>query len=549
MKIRTTVALFAALLIASSHSASAADLYVSPTGSDANPGSASAPLRTINKAVNAVSAGGTVWIRGGTYREEITMSRSGTASAPIIVSAYNGEKPVIKGSQVVTGWTQHSGSIYKKTGWIYNSQQVFDDGAPLQQIGIPAAYGNGISVDGTPYITAVGSNLSSMAPGRFWYDRTNKVLYVWLANSSHPANSVMEASTQRRIMTLYATNYVQVKGLAFRHSSTAAFQVGGAGVELGANTTLENCDVQWCDFAGITAGYQKSGDKILNCIVSNNGDSGIGISSSFGFLIRGCTIASNNYRKFNFLWHAGGVKVTTDGYGTLDQNTVRDNKGNGIWFDYADSGNANVISRNQVINNVGDAGIMIEASKSFTVKNNVVSGNGKRGIYIASSDNVGVYDNTLTGNYGVATMCIAGMPRAGKTLTNVSVQGNILSNNSASDDIMLVKENGGDIRAISCDYNLVWRSSGTIAMWWGLDGRGGWKGTRYTSMSAWRSATPFSDHCKQADPQFSSSTSFSLRSTSPALNTGKFLPGVADDMLGVARPQGGVPDMGAYEFR
>jgi trimeric autotransporter adhesin len=548
MSIRLLVSVLALAVFATAF-ASATDFYVSASGNDANAGtSVTAPWRTVGKAVNAVSAGGKVWIRGGTYREEIAMSRSGTAAAPIVISAYNGEKPIIKGSLVATGWTLHSGSIYKKAAWMVDSQQVFDDGAPLQQIGIPAAYGTGISVDGTAYLTPVGTNLSSMAPGRFWYDRTNKVLYVWLADSSHPANSVIEASTKRRIMTLGGTSYVQVKGVAFRHSNAAAFQVGGAGVELGAYTTLDGCDIQWCDFAGVATGYQKSGDRILNCLIANNGDSGIGISSHSGFLVRGCTISGNNYRKFNFMWHAGGIKVTADGFGTVDRCSIRDNKGNGVWFDYADSGNANVISANTIANNVGDGGIMIEASKSFTIKNNVLTGNSRRGVYISASDNVGVFDNTLCGNSGIAAICVAGMPRSGKTLTNISVNGNVLCNNSASDDIMLVKENGTDIRAIACDYNLVWRSSGAIAMWWGLDGRGGWKGTRYTSMSAWRSATPFSDHCKQADPQFTSSTSFTLRSTSPAINCGKTLSGVTDDLLGIARPQGGVPDMGAYEF-
>ncbi|MBA3708280.1 MAG: right-handed parallel beta-helix repeat-containing protein [Planctomycetes bacterium] len=540
----------AVLAVLSSVSAvSASDIYVSPSGSDANPGtSVTAPLRSINKAVNSVTAGGRVWIRGGTYREEISMARSGTATAPIVISAYNSEKPVIKGSQVVSGWVNHSGGIYKKTGWAFDSQQVFDDGVPLQQIGVPAAYGSGTAADGMKYLTPVGSNLSSMAPDRFWYDRAAKVLYVQLKDSSNPANSVIEASTQRRIMTVVGTNYVQIKGLTFRHSSAAAFMVGGCGVELGTNTRLENCDIQWCDFAGVCTGYQKSGDQILNCIISNNGDSGVGTSLHSGFVIRGCTIASNNYRQFNFMWHAGGIKATSDAYGTIDHNTIRDNKGNGVWFDYSDAGNAIMIASNQIINNAGDAGIMLEASKSITVKNNLVTGNGKRGVYIASSDNVGCYDNTFCSNTGVATICVAGMPRTGKTLTNISVHGNVVCNNSASDDILIVKENGTDIRNITCDYNLVYRASGTVALWWGLDGRGGWKGTRYTSVSAWAGATPFGDHCKQADPQFATSTSFTLRSSSPAINTGKVISGVTDDLTGVARPQGGVPDMGAYEY-
>ncbi len=535
-------------LAVSASTLTAADVYVAPSGNDAASGSMSAPFKTIQKGVGSVGAGGHVWIRGGTYREEITVGSSGTAAAPLVISAYGSEKPVIKGSREVTGWVQHSGSIYKKTGWTVESQQVFVNGASLAQCGIPAMYGNGTSVDGTKYFTStIGSGIASLAPGRFWYDRAGKVLYVWLADSGNPANSVMEASTQRRIMELISSSYVQVKGLAFRHCNASAFAIQGGGIEMGNHTRLENCDIQWCDFAGVAMGYQKSGDEIIGCTVSNCGDSGINGSSSSQFTISGCTIAYNNYRNFNFMWHAGGVKLATDAYGTLDHNNVHDNKGNGIWFDYVDSGAASVVNGNTVTGNAGDAGIMIEASKSVTVKNNVLVGNGRRGLYVAASDNVVVAHNTFSANSGVATVCVAGMPRAGKTLTNISVFDNVISGNTASSDIMIVKENGGDIKGLTCDYNCVWRPSGSIAMWSGLDGRGGWAGTTYTSMTAWRAATAFSDHCKQSDPKFVSG-GYELQGSSPAINGGKLLSAVTVDIQGVPRTTGGAPDMGAYEF-
>ena len=64
---------------------------------------------------------------------------------PIIIMNYPGETAVIKGSDVVTGWVRHSGNIWKKTGWPYNSQQVFmnfDAGntKSLQQIGMPSRF-------------------------------------------------------------------------------------------------------------------------------------------------------------------------------------------------------------------------------------------------------------------------------------------------------------------------------------------------------------------------------------------------------------------------
>lgn len=71
--------------------------YVSPSGSDANAGSLSAPFATLPKAVSAVSAGDTIFLRGGShpYSSTITIDKAGTSSAPIKVLAFPGEKPVL----------------------------------------------------------------------------------------------------------------------------------------------------------------------------------------------------------------------------------------------------------------------------------------------------------------------------------------------------------------------------------------------------------------------------------------------------------------------
>lgn len=74
----------------------AADLYVSPSGSDSNAGtSSSAPLKTISKASALAKAGTTVHVAAGTYNVSapslsnygIVSSTSGTASAHIIYSS------------------------------------------------------------------------------------------------------------------------------------------------------------------------------------------------------------------------------------------------------------------------------------------------------------------------------------------------------------------------------------------------------------------------------------------------------------------------------
>ena len=66
-------------------SAAANTYYVSPTGSDSNPGSSTAPFKTFPKAVSALQPGDTLQVLSGTYTETLTLSNSGTASAPITI--------------------------------------------------------------------------------------------------------------------------------------------------------------------------------------------------------------------------------------------------------------------------------------------------------------------------------------------------------------------------------------------------------------------------------------------------------------------------------
>ncbi|MDS0526032.1 right-handed parallel beta-helix repeat-containing protein [Clostridium sp. SHJSY1] len=77
--------------------------YVSSTsGNDSNNGSVNTPWKTIQKAVNTVKAGDTVIVRGGTYKEKVSMKTSGTANAYITFKNYDGETPIIDGTGQTT---------------------------------------------------------------------------------------------------------------------------------------------------------------------------------------------------------------------------------------------------------------------------------------------------------------------------------------------------------------------------------------------------------------------------------------------------------------
>jgi hypothetical protein len=79
-----------------------AGIYVSPTGSDSNSGTLALPYATIAAAVSKVTAGDTIYVRGGSYKisSKISITKSGTASSYYHMFAYNNEKPVIDGSSM-----------------------------------------------------------------------------------------------------------------------------------------------------------------------------------------------------------------------------------------------------------------------------------------------------------------------------------------------------------------------------------------------------------------------------------------------------------------
>jgi hypothetical protein len=89
--------------------------YVSPSGNDANPGTAGAPVRTLQRAqvlVRGVDRGMTADVRveleNGLYRMTspltLTAADSGTNGHDVVWAAMPGARPVLAGSVRITGW-------------------------------------------------------------------------------------------------------------------------------------------------------------------------------------------------------------------------------------------------------------------------------------------------------------------------------------------------------------------------------------------------------------------------------------------------------------
>lgn len=98
--------------------------YVSPTGSDSNPGTIHAPFQTITKARDVVRTVNSnmahdihVYLRGGNYNITSTVvfgpQDSGAGGHTIYYQAYPGETPILNGATKVTGWTQSTGGVWR----------------------------------------------------------------------------------------------------------------------------------------------------------------------------------------------------------------------------------------------------------------------------------------------------------------------------------------------------------------------------------------------------------------------------------------------------
>jgi hypothetical protein len=69
---------------------------VATNGNDAGPGTADAPFATIQHAVDAANPGDLIYVRAGTYDEAVTITESGEAGKPIIISCAPGDLGLVK---------------------------------------------------------------------------------------------------------------------------------------------------------------------------------------------------------------------------------------------------------------------------------------------------------------------------------------------------------------------------------------------------------------------------------------------------------------------
>ena len=144
--------LFLFILFLSFFNIYSADYYVSSSGTDnGSCGSEGSPCQTIQYALdNKVSAGDTLYIRGGTYRETITIDEDGSSGNVITIQNYPNEVVTIDGTVDISGtWNTYSsvsGSYQLSYSGDNDITQLFVDDVPMVNARWPNAQFNDDSI-------------------------------------------------------------------------------------------------------------------------------------------------------------------------------------------------------------------------------------------------------------------------------------------------------------------------------------------------------------------------------------------------------------------
>jgi hypothetical protein len=460
--------------------------------------------QSLQAAINAATAGATLTVGPGTWREAITVSKQLT-----IVG--QGASTILKGSDVVTGWEQVPLEDQWSVTWtpLGSTPATISGWTTMLAESAGTGYAEAVFVDGTEQ-TAVAT-LAACTSGKYYVGGGK--LYL----GSDPTGKTVEVSKRSFVLKLTA-DHVTLTNLAVRHCANIA--QGGAAVQLNGSSyaTLNNLDVAYASAAGldIFGGYHVvNGGAVHHC-----GQLGV-TGRGYGVTLSGAAIYANNTRGYDPAWEAGGTKFHQGGADpsnppwqgvTITGCTVYENVGPGLWVDVW--GNGYLIDACTVYSN-GWQGINVELSKNVEVKNCKVYRNGHgianaphgrveppqwglgAGIYVLACDNVNVHDNICAWNADGITVW---QDARWTPMETVSVDDNTIIQHAASGDayaIAYLESGGGSIAVtVGGSRNVIYGASGVYYNWLG-DGasrttiratmattRGDWTGTSLTLTEA-----------------------------------------------------------------
>jgi len=495
------ILLFCSLvLICCSTPGQATDYYVAPTGNDGNPGtSTTVPWQTIQHAADNLSAGDTVYIRGGTYYETININVSGNGTGGYITFRnYAGETPILDG----TSFNDPSGN----SGFYIDSKSyLIIQGFEIRNFTTTTANAvpTGIQIEG-------GSHHIQLLDNFIHHIETNAQVDQDRQGADAHGIAVYGTSISQAITDLVIRGN-EVAWLKLGSSEAVALNGNVENFSV-TNNIIHDTDNIGLDFMGFEGTVSDPLlDRARNGIVADN--------RIYNVDSRG-NPAYGQERSADGIYVDGGMDIV------IERNRV-DSANFGIEIaSEHDNGNASrITARNNFISNSHNAGIVIggyDTDRGYAADCVIVNNT----LYHNDADHTGSGELLL--NYDTRNTVI-------KNNIIVADQQNLLIGN-------IFTENQGNI----VDYNLFYAPGGAAAGEWM------WKNITYTGFSAYCTGTGNDSHSVFIDPALvdPGTRDLHIRSISPAVDAGDNTAPVGDqDIDGQGRILHHRVDLGADEIQ
>jgi hypothetical protein len=469
--------------------------YVATNGNDNGTGSAASPWRTIQHALDTVSAGDAICVRGGVYNELVTISQSGSATVgPIILQSVPAETAVIDGTGLPIPDGQYGLLTLIDASWITVQGLELRNYSTASTANVPIGL----------YVTGAGTEIRVLK---------NRIHDIRTTANGCAANAFG--------LKVDGTRAPQSINQLFIHGNEIHHLTLGCSESFSLDGNVEDWIIS-----------NNSVHDTNNIAIGAIGFEGVAPNPAFDQARDGMISGNTVYNITSFGNPAYGNEYAADGI-------------------YVDGGTRILIERN-LVHHV-DIGIEVASehagrtSSDVIVRNNLIHSGNSTGISIGGydssvggSERVTIIGNTLFRNDQQGT-------GSGEFQIQYHASDNRFDNNivyAGVGGVLVYAYTNDTALPAGMNHNLYWTDAGQ-ASWT-------WKDVEYTSLATWRSGSGQDANGLFANPLFLNQAGFDLRvaTGSPAINSGADPGGGIVgtlDFAGLLRIQGAAIDIGAHE--
>lgn len=513
------------------------------SGNDASDGtSENTAWQTIAKVNSfAFDVGDTILFRRGDQWREMILN---TLYNNITYGAYgSGDKPIINGADIVTGWSNDSGNV-----WYANCPVITNYGYQYDYV----------VVVNNVFYTQVGTKVEVNTANTYFIDKTPLPNVAYIYSTTDPDTKTVEISARMFGIGAQDRTYLRIENLNFKNHAFGGVFLNAGASQIAGYSIISNCDFYYNRQAGLyfDHGYSNNTVEYCNAYYNGNGfyswgDAGVSYGSDFN-------IFSHCYAGHNINYPNDGSMLFTDGHGfgiydsgdnIVEYCESEDNQ-YGIHTDCANNVR-NITYRYNYVHNTqyntpgigigsnASTGSIHQAYYNLVVNTGfgdtfpgegvgiAIGGNGDRNVY--------VYNNTIyqdNSHNGIGISCQGGT-EPGK---NVHIKNNLIySNNTAAGFISL----GSATSGFELNNNMYYAPLDSTNVFY-------YAGSFYNTLALWQTAISQDASSMYGDPKITTvGSDFRLQADSSCINKGENV-GLTQDISGNLIT--GSPDIGAYEY-